>query len=364
MSLKTLLATIASNSKPILYLKIAEVAEQRDVGRKIARIDPEVAVRFRISAGDALELSSLGKKSTVLSWPAKESDRGRGLIRADGYTRNKLDVGINDTIEIRKVESKDAKSITFAPTEPLRIVGGEEYLAEYLNGALMTKGDTIPINVMGQRIDLVVVSTNPTGPVIIKATLEDRLPALGEIIPAIFTGSTSSNQVQIVQKWNGTSKISLDILYSKFLAYLIDQGSKVVKHNNNKTHTILSENSKSAYILQKNCRLLRKKSIDWIEQLLQTPLPEHRKYRIWRIFAPYFINVKHLSVDDSYDKIYQWLDRCNELKQLDFDPATKINDSLNRATNTGYLPISFDNPLKEPRTLKNDNRELYDIINV
>jgi transitional endoplasmic reticulum ATPase len=31
----------------------------------------------------------------------------------------------------------------------------------------MTKGDTIPISVMGQRIDLVVISTNPSGPVII-----------------------------------------------------------------------------------------------------------------------------------------------------------------------------------------------------
>ena len=89
------------------------------------------------------------------------------MIRIDGYTRNKLDVGMNDTIDVRKVESKDAKSITFAPTEPLRIVGAEEYLAEYLNGTLMTKGDTVPINVMGQRIDLVVISTSPSGPVII-----------------------------------------------------------------------------------------------------------------------------------------------------------------------------------------------------
>ena len=156
-----------SSSKPIINLKVAEVAEQRDVGRKIARIDPEIAERLNVSTGDALELSSLGKKSTVLSWPARESDRGKGLIRLDGYTRNKLDVGINDTVDVRKSESKDAKSITFAPTEPLRIVGAEEYLAEYLNGALMTKGDTIPINVMGQRIDLVVISTSPSGPVII-----------------------------------------------------------------------------------------------------------------------------------------------------------------------------------------------------
>jgi transitional endoplasmic reticulum ATPase len=156
-----------SNSKPIINLKVAEVAEQRDVGRKIARIDSAIAERMNVSTGDALELSSLGKKTAVLSWPARQSDRGKGLIRIDGYTRNKLDVGINDTIDVKKVESKDAKSITFAPTEPLRIVGAEEYLAEYLNGTLMTKGDTIPINVMGQRIDLVVISTSPSGPIII-----------------------------------------------------------------------------------------------------------------------------------------------------------------------------------------------------
>jgi len=157
---------VHSTKKETPSLKVAE-AEQRDVGRKIVRIDPEIAERLNITSGDSLELSSLGKKTSVLNWPARESDRGKGLIRIDGYTRNKLDVGINDQVEVRKVISKDAKSITFAPTEPLRIVGAEEYLSEYLNGQLMTKGDTIPLNVMGQRIDLVVISTNPSGPVII-----------------------------------------------------------------------------------------------------------------------------------------------------------------------------------------------------
>ncbi|MGC2597789.1 MAG: CDC48 family AAA ATPase [Nitrososphaeraceae archaeon] len=149
-----------------ITLKVAE-AEQRDVGRKIARVDPAVAERLNIATGDALEIASLGKTTTVLNWPARETDKNKGLIRIDGYARNKLDVGINDSVELKKVESKDAKSITLAPTEPLRIVGAEDYLSEYLNGHLMTKGDTIPISVMGQRIDLVVISTNPSGPVII-----------------------------------------------------------------------------------------------------------------------------------------------------------------------------------------------------
>ncbi len=152
-------------------LKVAE-AEQRDVGRKIARVDPEIAEALNIVSGDALELSSIGRKTTVLSWPAKESDRGKGLIRMDGFIRNRLDVGINDLVEIKVVESKIAKDITFAPTEPLRIMGAEEYLAEYLNGTLMTKGDTVPISVMGRRIDLVVISTHPSGPVIINDTTQ------------------------------------------------------------------------------------------------------------------------------------------------------------------------------------------------
>ena len=182
----------SNNTTVTATLKVAE-AEQRDVGRKIARVDPDIAEHLNIATGDALELSSLGRKTTVLSWPAKESDRGKGIIRIDGLIRNRLDVGINDLIEIKVVASKDAKSITFAPTEPLRITGGEQYLAEYLNGALMTKGDTIPINVMGRRIDLVVISTNPSGPVIINDSTE------------IIVSEESSKAIQISKEGGGAA---------------------------------------------------------------------------------------------------------------------------------------------------------------
>ncbi|MGN6623030.1 MAG: AAA family ATPase, partial [Candidatus Nitrosocosmicus sp.] len=183
-----------SSSSNLTTLKVAE-AEQRDVGRKIARLDPDIARRLNSTSGDALELSSVGRKTTVLNWPAKESDRGKGLIRIDGLIRNRLDVCINDEIEIRVVESKNAKSITFAPIEPLRIMGAEEFLSEYLNGALMTKGDTIPINVMGRRIDLVVIATNPSGPVIINSSTTE-----------IIVSEESSKAAQISQ---GTENASI-----------------------------------------------------------------------------------------------------------------------------------------------------------
>ena len=159
------------SNENVVSLRVAE-AEQSDVGRKIARIDPDVAQQLEISAGDALELSSLGKKTTVLHWPAKERDRGKGLVRIDGNLRNRLDVGINDSIEIKKVQAKNAQTVTLAPTEPLRIVGAEGYLGEYLLGSLLSTGDTIPISIMGQRVDLVVISTKPSGPVLITDSTE------------------------------------------------------------------------------------------------------------------------------------------------------------------------------------------------
>jgi transitional endoplasmic reticulum ATPase len=51
-------------------------------------------------------------------------------------------------------------------------LGAEEYLASFLEGQLVTKGDVVPLNVMGQRIDLVVISTAPGGPVIISQKTE------------------------------------------------------------------------------------------------------------------------------------------------------------------------------------------------
>jgi transitional endoplasmic reticulum ATPase len=152
-------------------LRVAE-ANSRDVGRRVGRVDPKVASEIGLSTGDAAEISAGNKKTTVLSWPAYQEDYGRGLIRIDGFTRSKLEVGINDNVDIKKIETEEAQKITLAPTEPLRILGADEYLAAFLDGQLVTKGDTIPLNVMGQRIDLVVISTAPGGPVIISRNTE------------------------------------------------------------------------------------------------------------------------------------------------------------------------------------------------
>lgn len=94
-------------------LTVAEVGSQ-DVGRRIARIDPKLAQNFQIQTGDALKISSEKTDAVVLSWPAQQDDYGKGLIRIDGYLRNKLEVGINEKVHVTKAITNDARKVTCA----------------------------------------------------------------------------------------------------------------------------------------------------------------------------------------------------------------------------------------------------------
>jgi transitional endoplasmic reticulum ATPase len=145
------------NSEKVL--KVAE-AKSKDAGRGIARVDPAVMEVMNLSAGDVIQIE--GKKRTVaIVWPGYPEDANRGLIRADGTIRRNAEVGIDEKVAIKKVTVLPAKKISFAPTEPLRIMGGEQYLGQALEGRALTRGDVLEINVMGRKIDLVVISFQP-----------------------------------------------------------------------------------------------------------------------------------------------------------------------------------------------------------
>ena len=121
--------------------KVREAAA-RDVGRGIIRIDPEIAEKMNISAGDALQI--IGKRRTAaIYWPGYAGDRNTGIARIDGSTRRNAGVGIDDTIEIVSIEPKSASRIEFAPIQNLRIQGGERHLKHILMGRVLTKGDFI-----------------------------------------------------------------------------------------------------------------------------------------------------------------------------------------------------------------------------
>ena len=141
-------------------------ALQRDVGRGIARIDPKVVQELSLTSGDVVQITGK-RKTNALCWPAHEQDYGKGTVRIDGYLRNNAGVSIDDKVTIRKIDAKIAERLTLAPTEPLRIVGGEEYLSQLLEGRVLSRGDYVPINIMGRTVNLVVTNTSPTAEAVI-----------------------------------------------------------------------------------------------------------------------------------------------------------------------------------------------------
>lgn len=174
-------------------LKIAET-NSKFVGKGMALVDPKVMEIMNLTPGDVIEVINKKNKSTyALLWSSPSSDYGKGLIRIDGYTRSNIGGGIDDRVTIRKVDNiEKAEQLIISPTEELNIVGLEDHLPELLDGRVVTRGDVIPLNIMGRKIGFVINSISPTNKVTI---IDSHLTEF--IISAIPKGTTKGAMPRI-----------------------------------------------------------------------------------------------------------------------------------------------------------------------
>ena len=76
---------------------------------------------------------------------------------------------------------------------------------------------------------------------------------------------------------------------------------------------------------------------EWIEKLLETPIEDGRKYTLWKILCPYLVNIKKLQYEESFKILKTWLEKCNNLRKLDFNSDTEIKDKVRYVKH--YNPI-------------------------
>ena len=147
------------------FLRVAE-AKPGDAGRGLVRIDPEVMKILEFSEGDIVLIE--GSKTTAASirrgYP---EDANRGVIRMDGMQRRNAGVGIDDKVGLRKALARAAEKVSLAPTEAIRIMGGEQYMAQALRGRPITRGDVMSVSVMGRKFDFVVTSFAPSADAVV-----------------------------------------------------------------------------------------------------------------------------------------------------------------------------------------------------
>jgi len=166
-------------------LKVAE-AYPSDAGRGIVRIDPQVARELGLTSGDVVEI--VGKKRTfAIYWHGRPEDSGKEVIRMDKQTRENAGVSLDDKVTVKKVEAKIAEKVTLAPTQPLRIFGGESYILQLLEGRVVARGDIVTVNIMRNKVDFVVTGISPPVEAVI-ITPETNIVISEEVAKGIPSG--------------------------------------------------------------------------------------------------------------------------------------------------------------------------------
>ncbi|AIC14530.1 CDC48 family AAA ATPase [Nitrososphaera viennensis] len=179
-------AKAGSDESPQVQLRVAE-AKHRDVGKCRARLDPHYMEQIGVQPGEVIEI--IGKRATaVTAWPADDEEQETDIIRIDGQTRKNASVGLNDLLNVRKAESKAAKSITLMPIGDSNITVDKEF-CEFVKGRLkgfpVSEGDEISVVILGNSMDFKVQKVSPkaivrverpTKLVIMAETAQDRKP--------------------------------------------------------------------------------------------------------------------------------------------------------------------------------------------
>ena len=166
-----------------MKLKVAEAFSQADVGRTVARIDPQCMQQLGLIDGDIIEIE--GKKVTASVVASSQSDIRLGIIRIDGYIRKNAGTSIGEEVTVRRAKVKEAQKVVLAPVDQQVMIRGD--IKGAFSGRVFTKGDIIKTGIRPQaaamdsmldeffggrssfspmgEIKLAVVSTKPAGTV-------------------------------------------------------------------------------------------------------------------------------------------------------------------------------------------------------
>ncbi|HEY1605352.1 MAG TPA: CDC48 family AAA ATPase [Allosphingosinicella sp.] len=176
-----------------------QVATMRpeDSGRGLARLPRRLMEQLALAEGDVIEIT--GKRATPARAVAPYAeDEGLDIVRLDGLQRANAEIGSGDFVTIRKVESKPAQRVVFAPAQKnLRLHGSAQALKRSFAMKPLTAGDIVATTGQQQvqrgdippelrqmlyapayalqEIRLTVVSTAPKGIVQIDADTEVEL---------------------------------------------------------------------------------------------------------------------------------------------------------------------------------------------
>lgn len=159
----------------LLQLKVKE-GLTKDVGRALARLDPEDMRKIGVQGGDILLLE--GKRKTVAkAMPCYADERGKSLIQLDGIIRENAGVGIEEKIIVSKTIAQPATKLVLQPLSgTLKTERDSKYIASLLDGMPVMIGDRLRTVFFGMKpSEFKVVAAAPEGAVLILSSTQIKL---------------------------------------------------------------------------------------------------------------------------------------------------------------------------------------------
>ena len=161
-----------------LHLQVDE-SKQRDIGKKRARISPDAMDYLHVAPGDVIEI--VGKKtSSAIVWPVDEDEKNPDIINIDGQMRKNVGVSVNDAVQVKKVETKTAKTVVLMPINDVVTVDKEftDFVKNRLKGLPLSDDDEISVMILGNSMEFKINKITPKG--VVKINRSSNLTILDE----------------------------------------------------------------------------------------------------------------------------------------------------------------------------------------
>ena len=161
-----------------LHLQVDE-SKQRDIGKKRARISPDAMDYLHVAPGDVIEI--VGKKtSSAIVWPVDEDEKNPDIINIDGQMRKNVGVSLNDAVQVKKVETKTAKTVVLMPINDVVTVDKEftDFVKNRLKGLPLSDDDEISVMILGNSMEFKINKIIPKG--VVKINRSSSLTILDE----------------------------------------------------------------------------------------------------------------------------------------------------------------------------------------
>jgi len=175
------------------------VIEGFQVGRGVARVDPNDMARLGCQPGDIVMIT--GSRTTAAKLvPSAIVDRGQQTIQMDSQVRQNSSSGLGERVTVRKAKVSTAEKITLLP-----LSGGApiqesdlQYIARYLVGLPVVIGDLLRVGTPGTAPrEFLIIGTTPATP---SYTIRKRTTGeLDAVVPPLQPEPVTDVEAVLVQ---------------------------------------------------------------------------------------------------------------------------------------------------------------------